>query len=222
MASTLAYASELDLENLLLVTIDSSFSSQIDTWISAAEQMVNNYLGYTTASGLWNEQVVGEINEARVDGDLNLVIHPRKKPVNSLTSLGIQKGAEVSTVSLTNGAGTNRYIIPIQADSIVYSSYELSASSTNLLTKWSDIKYSRYYTKISYIAGYTTIPGPIKLATSYFTADIFMRQANKEGLVALSQGRVAKRWSETRDGKSNFILDAERMLDHYRIASGWF
>src|SRR3990167_1230134 len=221
MASTLNYATEVDLENLLLITVDASFSSQIDTWISAAEEMVDNYLGYTTASGLWQEQITGEFNEARVDGDLNLVIHPRKKPVSSLSSLSIQKGSEITTIGLTNGSGNNRYIIPVQADCIVYPSFELSVSSSVMLNRWSDIKFSRFYTKINYIAGYTTIPKPVALATTYYTADIFMRQANKEGLSYLSQGRIAKRWSETRDGKSLFILDAERMLQHYRISSGW-
>ena len=222
MASTLGYSTEVDLENLLLITVDGSFSSQIDTWISAAEEMVNNYLGYTTASGLWNEQITGELNEARVDGDLNLVIHPRKKPVNSLSALSIQKGSEVTTVTLTNSAGDNRYIIPVQADSIIYPSFELSVSSSVMLNNWADIKFSRFYTKINYIAGYTTIPGPVKLATTYFAADIFMRQANKEGLTYLSQGRIAKRWSETMDGRSNFIRDGERMLNYYKLASGWF
>jgi len=63
MASTLNYATEVDLENLLLITVDASFSSQIDTWISAAGGMGNNYLGFTTASGIWNEQITNETTD---------------------------------------------------------------------------------------------------------------------------------------------------------------
>ena len=63
MASTLRYASKTDLENLLLINIDSSFNSQIDTWISTAEDEVNNFLGFTTASGLWNEYVSPKLED---------------------------------------------------------------------------------------------------------------------------------------------------------------
>ena len=119
----------MDLENYLMINIDSSFSSQIDTWITTAETIVNNYLGYTTASGIWNEQITNEIQEARVDGDLNLVIHPRKKPVNSISALTIQKGSDTVSVDLTDGSGNNKYIIPVQADSIVYPTFELTVSS---------------------------------------------------------------------------------------------
>lgn len=221
MSSTLNYVGETDLENLLLVDIDSSFSTQIDTWISAAEERVNNYTGYTTASGFWNESITGETSEARVDGDMNLVIHTRKRPINSVSALEIVKGSESTTISLTDGDGNNRYTIPSTNEVLVYPSFELTTSSSVILTKWSDIKYSRFYTKLDYIAGYTTIPGPVKLATTMFTADIFMRQANKEGLVAITQGRVTKRWAETRDGESNFVKEARRLLNPYRIASGW-
>ena len=59
------------------------------------------------------------------------------------------------------------------------------------------------------------------MATTMITADFFMRQANKEGLSSITQGRVSKRWAETKDGRSSFILDAERIMQHYRISSGW-
>src|SRR3972149_5602923 len=102
MASQFQYATITDLENLLLVDVDSSFESQVETWIGAAEQQVNNYLGYVTASGLWNEQITGELNDARVDGDLNLVIHPRKRPINPLSSLQLWRGSDSITLDLTD------------------------------------------------------------------------------------------------------------------------
>lgn len=221
MASTLSYASKTDLENLLLVTIDSSFNTQIDTWISTGETMVNNYLGFTTASGIWNESVSNELNECRVDGDLNLVIYPRKRPVNSVSAISIVKGPVSIALSLTDTEGNTRYQIPIQQNVIVYPNYQLSLTASTILHHFGIIKYSRFYTKVSYIGGYTTVPGPINLATTYYVADIFMRQANKEGLSSITQGRITKRWAEERDGRSNWMRRAEELLNYYRIASGW-
>ena len=223
MASTLNYATEVDLENLLLITVDASFSSQIDTWISAAEVMVNNYLGFTTASGIWNEQITNETTEAKIDGDLNLVVFPRKRPINSVSALALWKGTNSFSLDLTDSAGNTKYILPVQANCIVYPSHEISGSSSvATISSFAEVKYSRWFTKISYIAGYTSVPRDIAYATTLMAADIFMRQANKEGLTAVTQGRVSKRWAERQDGKSDFILDAERILNHYKIASGWF
>lgn len=222
MASTLGYASKTDLENLLLINIDSSFNSQIDAWISAAEQEVNNYLGFTTSSGVLKEEITGEINDARVDGDLNLVIYPRKRPIETVKSIAIIKGSDSISLSLTNSDGDAKYTIPVQKDVIIYPNFELTISTASTLTRFADIKYSRFFTKISYIAGYSSVPKPIKVATTLYTADIFMRQANKEGLLSITQGRVSKTWAETEDGESSFIKQAKRMLRPYRIASGYW
>ncbi len=222
MASTLAYIDVNSLQNLLLVTVDASFTAQVDTWISAAEVQVNNYLGFVTASGLWNESVSGELNDARVDGDQNLVIYPRKRPINSVSSLQLWKGSDSLTLSLTNGSD-NRYIIPIQGNVIVYPNSELTVSSSSYsILNFSEIKFSRWYTKLSYIAGYTAIPKDIQYATTLLTADIFMRHANKEGLTAITQGRLSKRWGQRQDGRSDLELTAFNVLNHYRISSGWF
>lgn len=224
MASSKNYSDITQLSNFLLVTIDSSFNTQIDDWISAAENYVDNYLGFTTASGLHNESIVNETLDVRIDGDLNLVIFPRKRPINSISALSIWKGSESITLDLTDSDGNTRYIKPVQNNCIVYPSYELSISSgAYSISSFAELKYSRYYTKMSYIAGYTTIPKDIQLATTMVAADYFMRQANKEGLISVTQGRVSKRWGARRDdGKSPFLVDAENILQRYKITSGWW
>ena len=223
LASDKIYTDKNQLQNLLLVTIDSSFDTQIDTWISAAEERVDGYLGYgTTASGLWNESIVNETNEARVDGDLNLVIYPRKRPINSVSQIELIKGSQSLALDLTTSTGTNRYLIPVQNNYIIYPNREISVTAqSTLIRNFADIKYQRVYTRIDYIAGYTTIPKDIQLATTLLTADTFMRQSNKEGLISITQGRVSKRWADRMDGRSDFEIQAFDILSDYRIASGW-
>lgn len=41
------YTSETEIENYLLTTIDASFSSQITTWIAAAQKWIDNYTSRT-------------------------------------------------------------------------------------------------------------------------------------------------------------------------------
>jgi len=203
--------------------VDATFKSQVETWISGAEVKVNNYLGYATASGIWNEQIIGELLDARVDGGLNLVIYPRKRPINSISKIELWQGADNLSLDLVDADGNTKYIIPVQQNVVVYPSSEISAtSSSSSISTFADVKFSRWYTKMDYIAGYTSIPQDIAEATTLLTADTFMRHANKEGLVSLTQGRISKRWAERRDGRSDLIMDAERILDHYKISSGWF
>lgn len=171
---------------------------------------------------MWNEAIVSEKNDARVDGDGNLVIHTRKRPINSVSAISIIKGTDSINLDLTDSAGATRYIIPVQGNVIVYPTFEISTTSSTTLYSFMQIKYSRYYTKVSYIAGYTSIPKDIQLATTLFTADTFMRQANKENLASITQGRITKRWTELRDGESNYVKQAKAKLNHYRIASGWW
>lgn len=223
MASRFGYTNKSELENLLLVSIDNSFNTQIDTWISAAERRVNQFTGYTTASGMLMEQITSEFTETRVDGDLNLVIFPRKYPIDSISKLNIRKGSYSVTLSLVNSLGVNRYAIPEPKQMIVYPNYEITQTATSALfiRNFVDIKFSRFFCELDYIAGYAEIPEDVQYATTLIAADIFMRQANKEGLVSVTQGRISKRWSERKDGKSDLIVDAETMLANYKLASGW-
>lgn len=223
MASTFGYATKNDLQNLLGINIDSSFNTQIDTWISAAERRVNQYTGYTTASGMLMEAITGEVAEARVDGDLNLVVFPRKNPISSVSQIQIVKGSYAITLSLTNSSGTNRYALPDPKNVIVYPNYEVTQTATSALfiRNFVDIKFSRFFTNINYIAGYNPLTEDVQLATTLLAADIVMRQSNKEGLVSMTQGRLSKRWGERKDGRSDFEIQAFDILTNYKLSSGW-
>ena len=214
------YCNEADIENFLLLTIDGSFSAQIEDWIAAAEKQVDNYLGYTTASGIFAEHITAEKAKGKVNGEGDLVVFPNKIPIISVSGIDLVKGTSSVSLSLTDSAGTARYDIPVEADRIYYPNQEFSLTGTSTIGSFFNVKFMTFFTKLNYIAGYTTVPADIRLATVNLVADIVMRHSNKEGLISMSQGRISKTWMN-REGASDFYLDAINLLSPYRITSQW-
>ncbi len=215
----LGYCDQTDVENFLLLTIDSSFSPQIDDWIATAEKMANQYMGYTTASGILAESIVGETAISHIDGESNLMIFPRKIPIISISNVQLLKGTSNITLNLTKD-GTARYNIPTTADYILYPDWELSLTGASIISSFGYIKYTKFFSKIDYVAGFTTVPADIRLATTNLVAEMVMRHSNKEGLISITQGKVSKRWGG-KDNRSDFTQDAYDLLKNYRIASQW-
>lgn len=216
----LGYCDEVDIENFLLLDIDDTFSDQVEDWIAAAEKQVNNFLGYTTASGILAEEIVGEKAKSYVDTDSNLKIYPRKTPIISISSLQLVKGSSSLTIDLEN-SGTARYDIPTSNDYIAFPEYELSVTGASIINSFGSLRSTQFYSKINYIAGYTEVPSDIRLATVNLVSDTIMRHTNKEGLESIVQGRVTKRWRQRNAGESDFYLDAMTLLRPYRMASRW-
>jgi hypothetical protein len=218
--TSLGYADKTDLENFLLLSIDSSFDTQVVDWLSVAEKQVNNYLGYTTASGIFAESIVAEKAKGKVNGEGDLVIFPNKIPIISVSGIDLVKGTSSVTLSLTDSAGTPRYDIPMENDRIYYPNQEFSLTGTSTIGSFFNIKFSTFFTKLNYIAGYTEVPADIRQATVNLVADIVMRHSNKEALQSMTQGRISKSWM-SREGASDFYLDAITLLSPYRIVSQW-
>lgn len=218
----LGYCDEVDIENFLLIDIDNTFSPQLESWIAAAESIVNGYLGYTTASGILTERIVDEKTKIRVSPSGDLLIFPRKIPIQSVEGITLTKGSSYIDLTLNASDGTPKYDIPTgSASYIQYPGYELSTSGgSSIVTSFTDVRRSDGFVKLSYTAGFDTVPYDIRQATVNLVADMVMRHSNKEGLASITQGRVSKRW-ESRDGKSDFYLDAMELLGSYRIASLW-
>lgn len=220
----LNYCTIEDVENLLLIDINDTFSPQINNWISISEDEVNKYLGFTTASGIFSESIVDEVSDTGVvDSNLDLNIFTRKHPVQSVSNIQLIKGTTYVTLSLVDGV-TPRYHIPNSREKIVYPQGSIATSGGNMaLGGFASLRWGSWYTKISYIAGYDVIPGPISQATALLVADKVMRQSNKEGLQTLIQGRITKQWFHQRQDNSNsdLVMDAHAMLDPYRVASRW-
>ena len=219
--TVLGYCTQVDIENYLLLDIDSSFDTQIDTWIAAAEKHVNNYLGYTTASGVLSEQIVDEKDvQGFVDSDGGLMVFPNKTPITTLTSLSLTQGTTSLDLGLTAG-DENRYDIPSHGKYIYYSPWELSISGSSVVRTFYDLNSNKFFAKLSYTAGFTEVPYPIRQATVNIASDFIMRHTNKEGLEAITQGRITKRWRHRRGGESDFMKDAHELLLPYRQSARW-
>lgn len=217
----LGYCDKIDVENYLLLDIDESFDTQIDDWIASAEALVNQYLGYTTASGILLETITDEKVMGRVDTEGNLMVFPTKIPISSVQGLSLIKGTTVLSLDTTDGSGTPKYNIPVESDYILYPNSEFSASGNDTIGGFGNLKNNKFYVNIDYVAGFTEVPADIRQATVNLVADIVQRHTNKEGLESVTQGRVSKRyWSRT-DGHSDFYLDAMSLIQKYRIASRW-
>lgn len=219
--TALGYCEEIDIENFLLTDIDNSFSAQVEDWIAAAETQVNQYLGYTTASGIFAEQITNEVTKGFVDPDLNLKIFPRKIPIQSVSKIQLGKGTTRLNITLNNSAGVPKYNIPAPGTYISYPQYEFVVTGGSIIQNLATLRSSEFYIYLDYIAGYTQVPADIRLATVNLVSDTIMRHANKEGLEAITQGRVTKRWHEREGGQSDFYQDAMTLLRPYRIASQW-
>ncbi len=217
----LNYCAKVDIENYLLLDIDSSFDSQIDTWIAAAEKHVNNYLGYTTASGVMSEVITDETDaQGFVDSEGSLMVFPNKTPITELTSLSLTMGTTSLDLGL-DADGTPRYNIPTHGNYIYYSGWELSISGSSVVRTFYDVQSRKFFAKINYTAGYTEVPYPIRQATVNVASDFIMRHTNKEDLEAITQGRITKRWKHRRGGESDFMKDAHELLKPYRQSARW-
>lgn len=228
----LGYCTEEDVENILLTDINDSFSTQINNWIVAAEDAVNSYLGYTTASGVWNERIVEEVGETgKIDSQLNLVIYPRKRPINSVEKIELISGTRSLSLNLANGTRVDvdgntvtnyRYNIPEPRNKIIYPNREITIDSgTLLIGGFHQIRSESFLTRLTYTAGYSEIPGPINVATAMLVGEVTLRHKNKEGLSMLQQGRITKEWFQRKAGESDLVVDAFNMLKPYQITSRW-
>ena len=98
---------------------------------------------------------------------------------------------------------------------------ELSLSGTSLIRSFYELRGTKFFVHTNYTGGYATVPADIRMATVNLVADKIMRQTNKEGLSSITQGRVSKRWLDRKDGESDFVKDAYKLLASYRMASRW-
>jgi hypothetical protein len=182
--------------------------------ITQASARVDSFVEYTFDV----ENVVDEKSDGYVNSIGDIVIFPRKRPINSVSAISIVKGTFDTAVSLTSG-GENLYDIPTTKDRIVIPGDSLTLNAVSILDTQA-LRTNQFFTKISYNAGYTTIPSDVQQATMLYALDILSRRNNLSGATSVSQGGISITYSDNK-GRSDFVKDAEELLAGYVRSSGF-
>lgn len=218
------YNSYITVSEFCSYNPELDFSSYTDATISGmvlrASQAAANYLQYDPLL----DTVVDEQAEAVVSSDGNLVIYTRKIPVVSVQAVTLTIGASQVNLSLTDGNGRARYILPSRAHSIVYPYISLAWTGTMSIMNFFDIRNRDIYTKISYTAGYAldSFPPDMKDAINLLAKDIFIRQANPMNMSSMQQGGISMSFRNPNDANGNTALQnqAYSILNSYKRVIG--
>lgn len=205
MASPLGYTTRSKVEKYLNRTFSEVDTTEFNDYISQAETYVNNYLGYnaqTTSSGILQESITREKSVGKIDQFGNLVIdlmHPpiafdvNNNPMVSLLEFNL--GGIRIPLQLTDGS-TNSMNTLIEVSEnrrkVYYPSlYFYPAISTVTPTakmNLYNLRDVRFWVDISYIGGYSTVPGDITSATNILVANLILNRDNPNFAQSYTQG----------------------------------
>lgn len=183
---------------------DTTLSGMIET----ASTQVDNYLNYT----LELEDIVSEKIEGFVDGDSNLKIYPLKRPINTVSAISLVKGTDVIDLTLQDNLGVLKYDIPTTKEVIVYPDNEIAFNSVSIIDSFFSLRNTKFFTRISYNAGYQTIPQDIQDATSLFVKEQVARGFNITGATSIRQGGISMSYG-SRSGSDNKVADSDNVAD---------
>lgn len=202
-------------------TPDVNYSRYSDATVSGmvarGQAKAEAFLEYTLNLEDKTEKLQGYINP-----DNDLVITPSKKPVNSLASVALVKGNYSADITLTSGSD-NLYDVVNNQIVIPGSTITLNTVST---IDYASLKRINFWVNITYNCGYapSDVPLDISDAITLYIRDEFARTYNTAGARSISQGGVSITYptgGQRTSGKSDFELDAERILNKYKNVSGW-
>jgi len=204
---------QLLYQHIDLSRYGANLSTTVSSLIVLASSYVDNFLGYS----LNLENITNEESESFVDSDMNLIVYTGKIPIQSVSSLKIFKGTTEATLTLTDSNNENKYIIAGTKDHIIYPDSEQNIVSGNysIIGTFASIKTSRFWTRINYQAGYSTIPNDILLAIDLVI--MYYLQLNLNSLGANSIGMAGLNFSF--NGESELLKQAKQILQKYIAVS---
>lgn len=210
----MAYLTINELKTLY-PTVDYSIYSDatLQSILDYAEEKVDDYCEQSFEI----ETITDEISKAFIDADNSFVIFPRKIPINTLTSVSIIKGSAEVDITLQNGLNQIIYTIPSTKDRIVFPLADISLQSVSILD-FGTLKMVDFFSKITYQAGYSTIPPVVKEATALFALESITRNLNITGATSVSQGGISISYGNNGSKLSN---EAKRLLKGFVKVTGW-
>lgn len=211
------------MTNLLTVSELTSLAPDLDLtryddptisgMLTSASELVADYLEFTP----YAEDIVNEIKEASITTEGDLLIFPSKLPIISVSAMAVTKGATSINLTLVNGNGNNKYNIDYNRRHIRYPYGEITLQGVPVFTNFYALKSQQFYVSLSYRGGWepSDLPHVIKMATVLYFRDLMSGSYNTTGATRVSQGGVSYEFA-SRDGKSQLVLDAEKLLRPYR------
>lgn len=205
VAELALYAPDLDTSRYDATTISGL--------ISGGSKMATDFLQFTPLA----EDIANELKEAKITTDGDLLIFPAKIPIISISSLSISKGSTDISVTLTNSAGDPKYNIDYNRRHVRFPYGEITLSGVPIFTDFYALKSTQFYTKMSYRGGFevSALPMPIKQAVVLYMREQITRSFNSSGATRISQGGISLEFAQ-KEGKSDLVRDAERLLAPYR------
>lgn len=212
--------------NLITVAEFGQYAPEVDTSkfdaptisgiIAQASKNVSDHLLYTPIQ----EVIVDEQIQGQVSNEGDLVIRPLKLPVQSVSAIALTRGVDTLNLTLQDSSNVNKYNIDTTKRTVKYPSNELAFNQATIsfgLTDFYSLRGAPFLVKVSYVGGWTLseLPATIKQATILFVRHILAAQYNIGGATRISQGSVSMDFLN-RQGKSNFELQAERLLNPYK------
>ena len=176
--------------------------------ISSASKKVDAYLGYSLEIEDITEKTAGTV----LNGDI--IIFPRKIPVNSMSSLSIVKGS--SSISITSN-----YDIPASKDRVIYSASDMTMESVSVID-FNSLNTGNFFSLYSYNAGYSIndIPEDIVSATELYIMDTMKKSDNINYYTAVRQGGISFEYG-TAGRMSHYVKEAQLLLNGYKRKSGF-
>lgn len=232
----LGYTTRSNVEQFLNRTFPEVSTNEFNIYIGAAEKYVNNYTGYnasTTLSGMLSEAVVNEKARGKLDAQNNMVIDVAKPPIhfdaNSnpiVTKITYTYGAVRIDLSLTdNSSNPLNTILEVEENrkkiyypSIYYVPAIATVTPTAKLNLY-NLKDTAFWTLISYVGGYDTLPEDVQLATNYIVADFLLHRDNPNFLSSYTQGSTSSSFAPSSESRKLKISEglhiAQTLLQPY-------
>lgn len=156
-------------------------------------------------------------DRARITNKGELVINPRVRPVQSVSSIRLKRGGFSTSFTLTDSQGNPLYDIPDPGDRVhLPNSYMyltgtyLAGGNSQLMT----LQAANLWCEVTYVAGYQTIPQDLKDICILWVQDMVMRRVNRAGVQSFTQGSLSMNFGKSeRTGDSPMIRQAKYMLN---------
>lgn len=231
----LGYTTRTQVENFAKRTFPEVATDEFNTYITAAESQINQITGYnarTTTSGMLSESIALEKHQGKVDSYGNIIVNVRHGPVHvdannnpRVSLMRYSLGGVRVALNLTDGSNNafNSLLeLSENRNTVVYPGiYFMPAISTVTPTAKLNLyalQDVKFFLEISYVGGYSTVPGEVQLSANYLVADMLLYRDNPNFVTGFRQGSYSVEFGD-RNGllpNDKTIKLVNRLLQPYK------